>query len=172
MTYFLDFDRVLFDVEAFISVLISRPELADLAEVPYEEFKLKVGDRIAEGTLAFAPGELAHFLYPDSVVFLTTHTDAHIITRGVSLPLQKAKVMSAFSGSPPVPVLFTHVMHKGPFILQHPPADTSFSFVDDELIELDLMHEAFPAAKIYEIRRDGKEGCGRYPVIRSLTGLP
>jgi hypothetical protein len=45
-------------------------------------------------------------------------------------------------------------------------------YADDRAYELEVMAGAFPAMRIFEMRRDGKEGDGRWPVIRTLHDLP
>lgn len=43
---------------------------------------------------------------------------------------------------------------------------------DDSPKELEALANAFPAMKLYEVRRDGREGDGRWPVITTLAELP
>lgn len=45
-------------------------------------------------------------------------------------------------------------------------------FADDSPSELAELAEAFPAMKLFEVRRDGGTGDGRFPVIRTLAELP
>src|SRR3989344_5884638 len=169
MTYFLDFDRTLFDVEAFIQKIIVRPQLAT-----YPEYQaLKEGRRpdraaafatlLSDGRLSFRPGELSPFFYPDVVDFINTHSSV-IVTHGF-LVWQKAKVESAFNGVSPIPVLYTEHEHKGPVLARIlTNYQKPYVFVDDNLEELDSVATHLSDVSIYEMRRDGAEGSGRYPV--------
>lgn len=43
---------------------------------------------------------------------------------------------------------------------------------DDDPRELAELSATFPLMKLYEVRRDGREGDGRWPVIQTLAELP
>ena len=190
MTYFLDFDRTLFDTEAYYTHLVDRSECKEfrddmllLRQPPADglgsgdAFRQNVWSKISalleSGALAFGPGELSIFLYADVVEFLRQMgNEAIIITFGDKLR-QRAKVESALSGVVRLTVLYTELVHKADFLLQYPhlvPAQAIF--VDDYVYELEKMSQAFPAAKLFQMRRDGTGGDGRWPVIRSLHELP
>jgi hypothetical protein len=45
-------------------------------------------------------------------------------------------------------------------------------FVDDLAAHLEAVETAFPHVKLFEMRRDGGKGAGRWPVVHSLSDLP
>jgi hypothetical protein len=47
-----------------------------------------------------------------------------------------------------------------------------YTFVDDMHFQLRSVSKKCPDVEVFEIRRDGKEGNGQWPVIRSLNELP
>jgi hypothetical protein len=151
MTYFLDFDRTLFDTYAF---------------------KKKFGMFLSLEEPYLQHLDLKGYVYPDVPSFLATYSKSStIVTFGVRMFLI-AKVTDALSTFPTERVVYAtrgkgHVIRKltankkGPFI-----------FVDDMHFQLESVSKMCPEVKVYEIRRDGREGNGRWPVIRSLEELP
>jgi FMN phosphatase YigB (HAD superfamily) len=190
MMYFLDFDRTLFDTDTFNRSLPDEPGCAAFADdlravvsVARDE-TLTGGDaRIAawdklqkavkEGALSFSPGYLARFLYADVAECMRgLGNEAVVITYG-GIEWQKAKVESALADIVRVTALYTDAATKADYLASWPGyyGQEAF-FVDDRVAELELLALRFPQLKLYEIRRDGKEGDGRWPVIRSLSELP
>lgn len=147
MRYFLDFEGALFDSEAF---------------------------RAWPGADAgpFAPGALARFLYPDAAQFLRDKENAAtVITFGDPLR-QRAKVESAFFGIPRTSVMYTDGVRKGAYLTPHTHLHAGALLVDDTPAELEVLAERCPGLALYEMRRDGRPGDGRWPVVRSLAELP
>ena len=190
MTYFLDFDRTLFDSDSYNQYLLEhtacadfRDEFAQILDVGRDETLLpstsrnQLWDRItallATGELSFAPGELAQFVYPDVPEFLRMlGNDAIIVTYGEKIR-QKAKLESALAGTVRLTVLYTEEKLKAEYLLQYPhlvPARALF--VDDVATHLEGLEKAFPNLRLFEMRRDGGVGTGRWPVVHSLTDLP
>jgi hypothetical protein len=171
MTYFLDFDRTLFDTERALPYLFAKPACAELPEgPPLRERASELDALVQKGTLSFTKGELAPYLFPDAEDFLRTH-ECVIVTAG-GLVWQKMKVESALPDSH-TPVLYTNDVPKGlamqeMLVSSAPP----FLFVDDSLLQLDSVAEHTPQVKIFEMRRDGSSGSGKYPVVHSLAELP
>ncbi len=164
MTYFLDFDRTVFDTDPFKEYLRARPGL-DLGR--------SLNDQVQDGSLAFAHGELARFVYPDAAEFLRAHgSDVVIVTFGNAI-LQQAKVENALAGMMPKDVRYTGDIRKGEYMKERIVAyEGPFAFADDTPHELAGMQAQFPEFSCYEMRRDGGAGDGRWPVIRSLAELP
>lgn len=171
--YFIDFDRTLFDTERFFAYLETHPKFRDVYKSAEGGKAGVVAHALTDPEFSFLKGELSEFLYEDGAAFLREKENSvMIITFGNPL-FQKAKVLSAVDGIPRVQALYTGDVRKGTFIAPHldmyGPTPT---FVDDAPLELDILREECPTAKLFEMRRDGEEGCGRYPVIRSLRELP
>src|SRR3989344_3941979 len=152
MMYFLDFDRTLFDTEAFIASMQSRLEAGDLS---------------------FAPGELALFIYPDVPEFLRAlGNEAVIVTHGNPV-LQRMKVESALTGIPRVSVIYVDQEPKGPRVARRlAGSGVPALFSDDTPLELASVETCCPNIRLFEMRRDGGVGDGRWPVVRSLFDLP
>lgn len=190
MTYFLDFDRTLFDTDAYNRSLIDEPgcapfkeELKQVVEKDRDETLTggfdriaawnKLSDVLACGNLSFTPGYLSRFLYPDVAEFLRMlGNEAIVITYG-DLTRQKAKVESALAGIVRVTVLYTEDRSKADYLEFWPGYNGEESiFVDDRVAELEALAVKYPNLRLYEMRRDGGAGDGRWPVIRSLNELP
>jgi len=190
MTYFLDFDRTLFDYESYRSYLITLPEFArfkdrilllsgkdDVASTQkrralWEELDLWY----EQGGYTFTPNELARFMFPDALDFLRAHGAGSIIitSGGMSVVFQTDKIKSSGAAEMVAEVRYLRGrnLSKGPEILalcKHytPP----FVFVDDLVEQLDHVATAVSGVSLFEIRRDGKEGSGKYPVIHTLNEL-
>lgn len=190
MMYFLDFDRALFDTDAYNLSLADEPgcapfkdELRDVMGRRRDETLSGGTDRIAawekvtgairSGALTFAPGYLSRFLYKDVPEFLREMgNEALIVTYGEK-ERQRVKIESALSGVVRLTVLYTGHESKAAFLKSWPGYHGGPAiFIDDRAAELEALAEAFPALKLYEVRRDGNPGDGRWPVIRSLAELP
>lgn len=190
MTYFLDFDRTLFDSDAYNEYLLTLPACASLhdelrevlgegrdqTKVPTEkrmEVWDKLTDLIKNGTLSFAPGELSQFVYHDVPEFLRMMgNEAIIITYGEKIR-QKVKIDSALAGIVRLTVLYTEDLLKADYLLKYPhlvPAQAIF--VDDLAEHLEGVENAFPQVQLFEMRRDGKKGDGKWKAVHSLTELP
>ncbi|MDE1966136.1 MAG: hypothetical protein KGI41_02765 [Patescibacteria group bacterium] len=190
MLYFLDFDRVLFDTDAYNASLPDEPGCAPFADelravVSEKRDETltggaariaaweKVSDALSSGALTFAPGYLSRFVYKDVPELLRgLGNEAVIITYG-EYERQRAKVESALSGIVRLTVLYTKDVPKAGFLASWPGYNGQKAvFVDDRVAELEALGARFPALALYEMRRDGKKGDGRWPVLRSLAELP
>ncbi len=173
MMYFLDFDRTLFDTDTFKEYLAERDGDASITGEPEVDVAASLNERAQSGEIAFASGELAQFLYADVAEFLRMlGNEAVIITFG-NEALQKIKVESALADVVRVTALYTGEKFKAEFLKDWPGYyGQEAVFADDRIHELELMSVAFPNMKVHEMRRDGKEGDGRWPVVRSLSELP
>jgi hypothetical protein len=173
MMYFVDFDRTLFDTERFFAYLSTHPFFKGVYESTQGNKSSVVAHALQNPDFSFEKGELSPFLYEDAAAFLREkENSAMIITYG-NPSFQKAKVMSAVHGIPRVQALYTGDVRKGDFIAPHldmyGPTPT---FIDDAPLELEILKERCPTARLFEIRRDGNKGSGAYTVIRSLRELP
>jgi hypothetical protein len=172
MRYYLDFDRTLFDTDSFITYLAGRPELREAAKLPEMEFASELNRLAKEGLLTFTPGELSGFLFQDAASFLREKENAVTIITYGNAAFQEIKVKSALMGIPRMSVMYTDEVRKGEYLAPHTHLHTGAVLADDSVIELEILMEKCPSLKLFEMRRDGKDGDGRWPVIRSLTELP
>lgn len=171
MRYFLDFDRTLFDTDAFIAYLKERPDIGALAEEEELTLAAALETRASEGTLAFAPGELSRFLYPDAASFLREKENAATIITFGNPKLQELKAKSALHGIPRMSVMYTGGVRKGTFLAPHTHLHEGAIAVDDSPLELEVLAGSCEPIALYEIRRDGGRGDGRWPVLSSLQDL-
>lgn len=174
MIYFLDFDRTLFDTPKFVEYLHTRDDTKKiLQDTAYEDIAETLVPFIESEEVKFIPGELGKFVYSDVMEFLRmTGNGSVIVTYGTVL-FQRVKIDSALFGIPRVSARYTGKTKKGPFLskyAEHYPGEKLF--VDDkpEVLENIAMH--CPDVKMYEMRRDGSAGDGRWNVINSLNELP
>ena len=190
MTYFLDFDRTLFDTDTFTKTLVIHPACADFRDdieaatitgrnqsIAGGSGRYQLWESLSalceNGILTFAPGELRKFVFPDVPDFLERHgKDSVIMTYGAPAFL-KAKIESSLAGLPIEKVIYTHDKEKG-IAVQHAEKEfpAPFTLVDDLASQLDSVKQYCPDVFLYEMRRDGKEPSGRHTVIHSLAELP
>ncbi len=172
-TYFLDFDRTLFDTSSFLSHIIARDGREDIFDSSDVDRAIALNVAAKEGLLSFAPGELFPFMFPDADAFLDANQERSVIVTFGNIPLQTAKLENVLANRASLRILYTGEERKGAVVArlarEYPPP---WVFVDDKPIELDSVASLCPDAVVYEMRRDGKEGCGRYPVLRSFSELP
>lgn len=186
MKYFLDFDRTIFDTDAFKKSLKKRPTLLVLLRqleeaiveffTHHEEitrrrkFLRTWGTFLSHGRFSFTAYELKEFLYPDVEPFLKTH-DVTIVTYGVRAFIT-AKVTAALTDLPVSEVVYTS-RKKGRTIKRLcEKEEDECTFIDDMHFQLASVSAWCPEVKVVEIRRNGGAGDGRWPVIHSLTELP
>lgn len=169
--YFLDFDRTVFDTDSFISYLRTHPTGAAYvgegndAAAPFK-------DAIENGSFSFTPGELSRFLYEDAVRFLRDKENGVMLITYGNKALQMAKVESALYGIPRIATHYTGDVRKGDFIAPHIGMYGSNPvFVDDSVVELEILSSRCPHARVIEMRRDGGPGDGRWQVIANLSSL-
>jgi hypothetical protein len=190
MVYFLDFDRTLFDTDAYNASLADEPGCAAFADELRSVLaqgrdqtlsggadRVAVWDKVSEalssGALSFAPGYLSRFLYKDVQEFLRMLGNEAIIVTYGEKERQRAKIESALAGVVRLTVLYTGELSKASFLESWPGYNAGPSlFTDDRPTELEGLATAFPDMKLFEMRRDGGAGSGRFPVIHSLTELP
>ena len=172
MRYFLDFDRTLFDTDAFKLYLAEREHDPSITGEPEFDVGRSLNELVSSGGLTFAPGELSRFIYTDVKEFFTrVGEDALIVTFG-NAALQKVKVESAFVDLS-IEVLYTGDVLKGDFLRTFPQyRDVEAIYADDRPHELERMSEICPRIRGHEMRRDGAAGDGRWPVVHSLAELP
>jgi len=183
MKYFIDFDRTVFDTDAFKKSIAGGPTLRELvtqfrdAVIEFfqhdpttrrrQRFTRTWGTFLSHGRFAFKPEELTHFLYPDVEPFLSTH-DCTIVTYGVRAFIT-AKVATTLRHLPVTDIVYTS-RKKGPTIKRlTEAANDSCTFIDDMHFQLASVSRWCPDVQVIEMRRDGKEGTGSWPVIRSLA---
>jgi len=118
-------------------------------------------------------GEPEQYLFPDVVGLLRTlENDAVIISRGTEVA-DRATMNETFKHVVRMTVLLTEGKSKAEYLANWPGYYGQVAIlVDDSPSELAALAEKFPNLKLYEMRRDGQEGDGRWPVIRTLNELP
>jgi hypothetical protein len=185
MIFFLDFDRTLFDTQAFYSYLIEHnlvpePHRSTLAatinlgsgKTDYTTPAWKDFDRALEqGDFPFVTDNTMQFLYPDVPGFLVRHGSESIVTTSGIPSIQRAKIERAGVAHAVVDTLYAGLTHKGDVIATRYPAGERVVFVDDSPSQLAAVLERCQSIEAYEMRRDGKKGSGKYPVVRSLGEL-
>ena len=193
MTYFLDFDRTLFDFDSFFRELVERPGLASVRATALEVVKIPRGvdpvhdekrNRMWEevhalysaGAFSFPDDSLSQFVFPDARAFLRKHGgDTVVITKGgLDLSFQQGKVAASGVGTLVARCEYVQREDSKGALLKSllPEYPVPHLFVDDFSKELDSVALLCPEVTLYEMRRDGKAGSGTYPVIRSLEELP
>jgi hypothetical protein len=185
MKYFLDFDRTVFDTDAFKISIARRPTVLELMRqfrsaaseffsrdettTRRRRFFRTWGTFLSHGRFAFTPEELKHFLYPDVPAFLAAH-DCTIVTYGVRAFIT-AKVTTALTDLPLTDIVYTS-RKKGRTIKRlRAQTDDRCTFVDDMPFQLASVAQWCPDVAVVEIRRDQGPGTGRWPVIHSLDAL-
>lgn len=188
MKYYFDFDRTVFDTESFKRAYAKRPSIHELLHQAKEVvkeflsnsrsisrrriFSRTLGTYLSHRRFGFLPEELKEYLYPDAAAFLAAHSkDCTIVTYGVRAFIT-AKVANALTSYPLGDIVYTP-RKKGRTLkrLTH-GKEGPFIFVDDAHFQLESVGEVCPEITLYEIRRDGHKGDGRWPVIRSFEELP
>ncbi|MDQ1299433.1 MAG: hypothetical protein QG636_101 [Patescibacteria group bacterium] len=172
MRYYLDFDRTLFDTDSFYEYLANRPGLERTRGLPAVELVEALNQMAMDSTLTFAPGELSQFLFQDAASFLREKENAVTIITYGNATFQEIKVKSALTSIPRMSVMYTNEVRKGIYLAPHTHLHAGAVLADDAVVELEILAEKCPSLTLYEMRRDGGEGDGRWPVIRSLAELP
>lgn len=172
MMYFLDFDRTCFDTDAFIEYLAAHPSSKKYVNLSEQELGHALNKDVEDGALVFAPGELSQFLYQDAGRFLRDKENGVLLITYGNAHLQRAKVESAIHGIPRISTIYTGDVRKGDYLAPHIGMyGQSPVFVDDNPAELEIFSAKCPNAQVFEMRRDGGGGDGRWPVIHTTTEL-
>lgn len=172
MRYYLDFDRVVFDTDAFVTYMKGKPGWETSIPESVTDLNAYLVGATRKGNLAFEPGELSRFLFPDAATFLREKENAVTIITSGDRTFQEIKTKSALYGIPRMAVMYTENAHKGDYLAPHTHLHSDAVLADDSLAELEILAARCPQLVLYEVRRDGMPGDGRWPVIRSLAELP
>lgn len=172
MRYYLDFDRTLFDTNAFYSYMQQRPGTDHLAGFAEPEITAALGLLAIEGKLSFEPGELSPFLFPDAAQFLREKENAATVITAGNKEFQELKIRSALYGIPRTSVMYTGSARKGEYLAPHAHLHADAVLVDDTPAELEVVAARCPEIQLFEMRRDSGVGDGRWPVVRMLSELP
>ena len=171
MRYYLDFDRVVFDTDAFVTYLKGKPGWETLIPESATDLNAYLADAVYKGSLALEPGELSRFVFPDAATFLREKENAVTIITSGDRTLQEMKTKSALYGIPRMAVMYTENVHKGDYLAPHTHLHSDAVLADDSPAELEILAARCPLLTLYEVRRDGMPGDGRWTVIRSLSEL-
>lgn len=172
MRYYLDFDRTIFDTESFKDLVRDMPGNEHLKGCARDELSPAIGALIKAGTLTFEPGALSRFIFPDAATFLREKENAvTIITYGDPF-VQEYKAKNALFGIPRMSVMYTGDVRKGNYLAPHTHLHADACMADDLPLELELVANECPRLQLFEMRRDGEAGDGRWPVIRTFSELP
>jgi len=173
MMYFIDFDRTAFDTDSFIEYLKTHPVAGQFSALPEPALAIALNSAVEERTLSFTPGELSPFLYEDAGRFLRDKENGVMLITYGNEALQRAKVESALHGIPRISTIYTGGVRKGEYLAPHIGMyGQSPVFVDDSIVELESMMDKCPGVVIYEMRRDGGAGDGRWRTVQSLSEIP
>lgn len=171
--YFIDFDRTAFDTDSFIEYVKTHPVASTYASLSGTELAKALNASVLEKTLTFVPGELSRFLYEDAARFLRDKENGVMLITHGNEALQRAKVESALYGIPRISTIYTGDVRKGDYLAPHMGMyGQSPVFVDDVPDELEGFATHAPDAQLYEMRRDGGGGDGRWQIIHALSELP
>lgn len=171
--YFLDFDRTVFDTELFFESLKDHPIAGPVYTRAQGDHKMMRQTLLETPGFIFSPGELSRFVYEDAARFLRDKENGVMLITYGAEGFQKAKIESAIHGIPRISTIYTGDVRKGAYIGPHIGMyGATPVFVDDAPLELEILAVHAPNAQLYEMRRDGGAGDGRWPVIRSLSELP
>jgi len=188
MKYYFDFDRTVFDTESFKRAYAKRPTVHELLHQAKEVikeffsstrslsrrhmFSRTLGTFLSHRRFGFVPEELKEYLYPDAATFLAAHSkDCTIVTYGIRAFIT-AKVANALTSYPLGDIVYTPRKKGRTLERLTKGKEGPFIFVDDADFQLASVGKVCPNIELYEIRRDGKPGEGRWPVIRSFEELP
>jgi hypothetical protein len=112
-------------------------------------------------------------LFNDAAGFLRDKENAStIIVSSGERSVREPEVKQALEGIPRMSVMYTEGVRAGEYLAPHTHLHKDALLVDSAPDELALVQDTCPLLALYELRRDGKEGDGRWPVIRSLSELP
>ncbi|HRH55583.1 MAG TPA: hypothetical protein PK609_01830 [Candidatus Paceibacterota bacterium] len=111
-------------------------------------------------------------LYADAASFLRDKENAATIITSAEKESFGVVIKEALEGIPRMSVIYTEGTKKGEFLAPHPHLHADALLVDDSPAELEVLAHTCPDLALYEMRRDGGVGDGRWPVLRSLSELP
>lgn len=111
-------------------------------------------------------------LYIDAASFLRGKENAATIITSTQKQLFEKTVKDALDGIPRMSVIYTEGIKKGRFLAPHTHLHVDALVADDSPAELEVLARECPGLMLYEVRRDGMAGDGRWPVIKTLSELP
>lgn len=110
-------------------------------------------------------------LYVDAASFLREKENAVTIIVGGERAMREESVKKAIYGIPRMAVMYTEREHKGKYLAPHTHLHADAVLVDGSVRELEGL-AVCPKLGLYEMRRDGTPGSGKWPVIKILSELP
>lgn len=183
MTYFLDFDRTLFDTAQMYRCAIDEGRVPERFVPLLESAVLGQADYSLPGWQEFftlfekneldvlgANAEM--FVFRDAKDFLTTHGKQSVIITFGQEVIQNRKIDAAGIRELVSEVMLVGTRLKGEYMLEHVDASLDATFVDDSPAQIASVIAHCPWVRVYEMRRDTRPGTGTCPAIRSFTELP
>ena len=171
-TYFLDFDRTLFDTSAFLAYVVERDDLAAFRGKTEVEQTVLLNSLITAGTVCFRAGELERFFFPDAALFLRARSAESVVVTAGNPELQRAKCGNALAAFPGVRIFYADNEPKGPFIARlEEDFPKPWTFVDDKPGELASVGAAHPETQLFQMLRRDLAPHGAYPALRSFSEL-
>jgi hypothetical protein len=123
-------------------------------------------DRVLFDAAAFA-------LFNDAASFLRDKENAStIIVSSGERSVREPGVKRSLEGIPRMSVMYTGGVPASEYLAPHTHLHKDALLVDSDPEELALLAASCPLLALYEIRRDGAPGDGRWPVVRSLQEIP
>jgi hypothetical protein len=182
MMYFLDFDRTLFDTDTFREWLLKHPlcsgykERVDgfpIGSPERQEVWKEIWEFVQKGEILLSDADIRRYVYPDVAHFFETHAPNIVIITFGPPGWQEFKVKRALPFSYRDAIFNDGIESKADSIIAwHKNQPVSGIFVDDHVFQLETAAQVCPELSLFEIRRDGGAGDGRWPMVRSLTELP
>lgn len=118
-------------------------------------------------------GDPSRYLYPDAATFLREKENSVLIVTAMDKERDEEFVQNALAGIPRMSVMYTSGKPKGEFLAPYIGMyGASPVFVDVSVDQLASMALHCPQTQLFEMRRDAREGDGRWPVVRSFPELP
>lgn len=182
MTFFLDFDRTIYNFDSFYTrVIQAHPLLKEQANhainLPSgssgrQEFYNHIGELITLGKISFPPKVLAQHLFPDALRFLEVYGEQSVIVTYGNEVFQRTKVEGSLGGVLISKTIYVSDTSKGETI------NNTFKgtvpegvFIDDSPSQLESVKAYCPHLRVFEIRRDNNTPTGLYPVIHNFSEL-
>jgi FMN phosphatase YigB (HAD superfamily) len=183
MTYFIDFDRTLFDTarmyqcaidegrvpERFVSIVRTAVHgRADYTAPGWDEFFTL----FETGELDIIGDRARTLVFNDATDFLRAHGSESVIVTYGSEIIQNRKIDASGIRDLVSGVMLVGQRPKGEYLKEHTAEDSAAVFVDDSPSQVTSVRTHCPWITVFEMRRDGGSGSGVCAPIQSFHELP